>query len=747
MIDGAGVSVEEVLVKCDKAFTLTNGNGSFDLFLPEESSRITFSKTGFTLLDTLLKSGEEHHIVLKRTSIELDEVAIEESRKKDEFLAKALKNSFQLNAPQYRYEAYQTTKSLDSLVHAKVKIGYLTTEKYFQEKIVFEKQFPTQPTIYPMATGPRWLSENFITEGALHPSEINFGERLSDYKSIFLGDYLFDGLMTKAVPSIYKKSSYTWSTGQWVAFNKALTKQYEFALKNEEQEVNGKIWVRESDTTIVKFSITIGQSYLNQLNEIKASWTIGEEEINVSTDLLKNGELKSIKYRLTPSDKDIAWRSGAEVEYDLQNSVEVRSVVIDSNDLYQLNKFSKQSLEMLYDSMDNEYNELGVWDYIINGISYYNHRKRYRLWMSPLLEQTNIIGIGGYRHTLEGTYQQYDSLANFWKISAWGDYGFSNNDPTGRVRLQRMYNVRQFAFWGVSAGSMYQFLSFGVPLQDVLSRSNYVRNDYAAFEFHTQVYRGWFWWANTKFSDRKSIDNLDLAGWSDELFGEDNEPLKFEPYQEWIIESGVDYTPFQKVEVLPFQERLSPSKYPTISVDFEYGVPKWLDSDVHYLKWEIGLKKRYRWLGSGNYKLFRRDFIFANSLEFPNFIFLPGNTPFLFISPDYALQLLENTIRTDNELYEIRWLHHFDGKLLSYVPLLNSLKAELLIGGGGVWQPDLNYLHAETYYGIEIPLRLSKAKYKLGFFHVIRPALSDAFRQQFKFGINFFNAFTSQWEY
>jgi hypothetical protein len=740
------VPIVEVLVKCDNGFTLTDQQGYFSFKTDTGVVKIQFSKTGFVSLDTLLVNGKEHRIVLLQDKVELEEVSIEERKRKDYFLIKALQKGLENPDKLYAYESFQTEQRLDSLKTAKAQKGYFEYEGSFKEKIFYQKEYPSKPQVFPLGIGARWLSENFITQGPLHPSAIDYGSRLIDYATIFEDDYLFDGIMTVAIPSISNQNSYSWSGGSWGALNQKLAKRYEFRLKGAE-DVYGQLWVAESDTSIVQLKINIGQSYLNSHDQLEFFISIENETYQIVSILAQGQKEFKRKFELKETNQKVQWRKGVQIEYELKNNDTIGVSIIDSTEVVELQKHAEYNLEHAYDSMDNHYNELEIWDYIINGISFYNHRKRYHFRISPILEQTNIIGIGGYRHTLEGSFQKYDSIGNYWKISSWGDYGFGNQDVTGRIRFQKMFNIKQFAFWGVSGGSMYQLLSFGVPLQDILSRSNYVRNDFGAVEFHTQVYRGFFWWANSKFSDRQSIDYLNLAGWSDKLFGEDNEPLKFEPYQEWKIESGIDYTPFQKIEVLPFQERLVPSKYPTFSIDFEYGVPKLLGSDVHYLNWEIGVKKRYLWMGSGNYSLIRRDFLFANNLEFPNFFFIPGNTPFLFISPDYALQLLENTIRTDQELYEVRWMHHFDRKILSYVPLFKQLKAEFVLGGGGVWQPDQNYYHAETYYGVEIPLRISKAKYKLGFFHAIRPQLSDAFRQQFKFGINFFNPFTARWEY
>lgn len=750
--DESGVPIRECLVKLETEFTLTDTSGYFSIQTGESKTFIQISKTGYSSIDTLLVVSEFHIIRLENENIQLEEVAITNKKKKDEFLLAALERGLPFPEGVYGYEAFSSGYASDSLVTACVQNGYLKVGESWKEKIVYRKVFPEHPKIFPLATGPRWLSANFITEGPVHPETIELGSRLIDYKSLFTNVYLIEGLQTASIPSITSYGSYSWGNSSWGALSNQLTKIYDFQLKAAKStgQVFGKIWIRDTDTTIVRFQMHIGKSYLAHSNAIDIDFKQIDTIANLKVEIIEDGETQNYLFDLQPADPSIKWRKGVQIEYDFASSKpESKGAVVDTVILNKLSSASNMSLEMAYDSMDNAYNELGVWDYIINGIAKYNHRKGYVWWFSPILEQTNIIGIGGYRHNLEGTFQKFDSLGDFWKISARGDYGFNNRDLTGRVRLQRMYNIKQFAYWGFSGGSMYQLLTFGVPLQDLLSRSNYVRNDYISLEHNTQVFRGLFWWMETKFSDRQSIEGLDLAGWSDALFGENNEPLKFNPYQEWRMNSGIDYTPFQKLEVLPFQERLRPSKYPTFSLDFEYGIPKLLGSDVHYLSWELGVKKLYQFAnwGRGNYRLYRRAFLYSNAVQFPNYFFLPANTPFLFISPDYTLQLLENTIQTTSELYEARWLHHFDRNLLSSIPILGWINSELIVGGGALWQPNIDYVHAEAYYGIELPFRVSKTKYKLGFFHVLRPDLSDPFRQQFKFGVNFYNSFTGRWNY
>jgi hypothetical protein len=155
------------------------------------------------------------------------------------------------------------------------------------------------------------------------------------------------------------------------------------------------------------------------------------------------------------------------------------------------------------------------------------------------------------------------------------------------------------------------------------------------------------------------------------------------------------------------------------------------------VSFKTGFVKNYqtvKW-GRGSYQLIYSRFLQINHVEFPNYNFFPGATPFLFLSPMYAFQSLNQTLRTLNPTTEIRFFHECK-------PLIRFVQPQM--GAGFLHESISNLVHHEVFYGLVFPVKIGNNQFKLSVNHVVNTA---NLKNYFKIGINVFNSFSGNWLY
>ena len=123
---------------------------------------------------------------------------------------------------------------------------------------------------------------------------------------------------------------------------------------------------------------------------------------------------------------------------------------------------------------DSIFNHLSWMDILFNGISFRNRKHRMRYYFSPILEQMQPFGVGGYRHALNTsiskTWKRYTALYVYADVN----YGVDNNDLRGNLRLGYTYNPKKFARAYVKVGDTYSMVNQNATLIAVLGRGNYI---------------------------------------------------------------------------------------------------------------------------------------------------------------------------------------------------------------------------------------------------------------------------------
>ncbi len=399
---------------------------------------------------------------------------------------------------------------------------------------------------------------------------------------------------------------------------------------------------------------------------------------------------------------------------------------------------------------DSIYNRFGWRDIFFEGISYLDRLHGMRYFVDPLVSQPRPFGVGGYRHALGGSVAKTWNRQTQLRVRGQVDYGFNNRDLKAEGRVGVVYDPRKFGRAWVRGGDIYSTITTFTNIGAILSRSNFVNKQYIGFGHSRELINGLTLSTSVDFASFGAIDQIKLAEWGNELFGELNIPQEFDPFTQLAFQATLRWTPFQKYVMEPFRKVNLPTQWPTFSLTYERAVPQVLGSTINWSKitlvaqqeLQVGSMGTLRWRGRAG------TFPVEGNLRFTDYTFFRGTDPYFFANPLYAFQLLGPTISTPNEYVEGHFLHDFEGALVQKIPLLKHVPLQLSGGGGTLYIRDQNFLHSELFAGIAVPLRIAKERFKLCAYYVTAYSNHEnALTGQVKFGISFYDRYRQRWNY
>lgn len=399
--------------------------------------------------------------------------------------------------------------------------------------------------------------------------------------------------------------------------------------------------------------------------------------------------------------------------------------------------------------LDSINNRITILDILLRGIDHYNRKKGIKWIIDPLLTQMRFAGVGGYRHAIGGNIIKTFKNNNELDVYAKADYGFENKDLLINGRISFMYLPKRFAQFRIAGGSKYQMLTYDQNIAAIFSRSNYVRNDFLEIGHEHELINGLDLSIILKYMQRNSIDDLNTAGWSDDLFGDDNVPRTFESYNEFNLKANIAYTPFLKYAIESNKKVIIGSKWPMFHLKWQQGIPGVFSSKINFQQLKIGVTQNIKWnvFGTGNYALWAGKYLQNKIIEYPNMTFFRGTDKYFFSHPIRTFQLLGNTLTALDEFVEFHYIHHFNGMLIKKIPLIHKSRLETVAGGGILFINDGNFKYSELYSGLEFPFRLWDTKFKIGAYYSVAYSNYSNLNNMFKFGLNIFDPFKNAWMY
>lgn len=401
------------------------------------------------------------------------------------------------------------------------------------------------------------------------------------------------------------------------------------------------------------------------------------------------------------------------------------------------------------DSADAVYNKFHWYEPLVSGIGYRKRSKGTFFYYSPLIAQWNVVGIGGTRWTPafigSKRFSNYQSLEG----QLVANYGFLNEDIKGSVELEYTYAPLHNGSVSFSAGDEYEPITQAVDLAGVFARSNFIRKQFVETYHRYEWFNGFYTRLGFEYSTRSSIQGLQFAQWTNDLFGARNEPAPFDTYTVAQIGIEVLIRPFQRYYLKGRQKIVLSSKWPDFRFIFKQGVPDLFGSDVQFSKYEFVVDDMLRFgvLGESFYRFSSGGFLNdPSTVRFIEYKWFRGGDFFLFTHPLFTYQALPETFASPSVYATGSAIHHFDGFFLGKVPLIKRLGLGTSVGASFLWVPEERVQHFESYVGLEKKVRLWDTPTRFGIHYLLQPTDAAAgFR--WKVSVDIKDTFKDRWNY
>lgn len=808
---GKGIPGVRVSVENSTYGVPTNANGAYFLEIEDKGQLIiTYSMLGFeSNTDTILVEDKVnlHNVTLKEQSTELGTVEIYADKRDiaKEVMKAVIDNKKYMKR---QFESYQCNTYIKTGLEKENRIPLFKnedepegrqkmnfTESYsitrFQEKSTYKEEIVAHHDYTDKAASSVVVSADFSNPNSLLPSqsiEYNpyiFFEKTQDgdfdpyqnlidlpkvsskplvspvalnafinykffLKSIFIedGQKIYDIIVEPRF-----KESPLFSGNLFIIDSLWVIKSMDLAINSSAMEYFKDFRIIMDYENIEGNWVPIRREFTYTINDgsdrVLANTRVHHSDYQFNVDFDKN-EFKNVilEYRDDAFEKDsIFW----EETRPIQLKAEELSFIKEQDSI----RREIESDEYV-DSVNAEFNKVTFFDILLSGVGFRNREKRQEIFINPLISQFQFFGVGGYRYKFGGSYSKEFDNAQKMAVTGFIDYGFINKDVKGDLGVEYTFLPKKFGSFKVRGGDVYDFVTMEQSVTSFFSTGNYVRKTYVGLSQRLELVNGLYGRLSYDYSIRRSIADLETAPYMDTIgaYLGWQAPQPYETYTVSIFELELLYRFKQQYVIKRGKKIIVGTEYPQLRFAYKIGVPKMFGSDVNFSYVEIGASDevtlgtfgKMKWdveLGSF---LGRKSNI--DNIQFIEQKFFRGSDFFLFTLPLQSLQLLDSTFNTARPFAQAYVIHHFNGAIMSKIPLINKLGLELFGGGGALYIQDVNYAHLEAYVGIERKFKIRKQLFKVGIVYAFRENSNpNTALFNLKFGIDFFNSWTNEWSW
>ena len=404
--------------------------------------------------------------------------------------------------------------------------------------------------------------------------------------------------------------------------------------------------------------------------------------------------------------------------------------------------------EVFKKKLDSSYNSITFWDALFNGVGHRNSFKGYTIHVGGLINQVVPLGVGGYRHRLDVSYDKEFKNAQALSVNPLVDYGFRNKDLKGALRASFKYNPLKFSKVRFRVGDVYDFVNNYESIQGTIAPANRVRNQTVSVGHSHEIRNGLYFSIDLLYSRRSDIGEVEYPEWAS-LFGQFADVAPFETYNIFFSEIQLAYRPGQEYLIQKNKKIVIGTKWPMFRATFKKGYPQIFQgqADFDFVQLSIDDDIDLKQWGNAEFKLESGSFIRKKDLRVIENKYFRTSDRIFFSNPIRSMQMLDTALNTQNSFLQTNFIHHFRGAFLNKIPLINKLGLEETIGGGALLIPDANFQQVEFYIGLDRTFRIRRQLFKIGFYAVAADNNFGAANIRYKFGINFYDSFRDKWTY
>ena len=402
------------------------------------------------------------------------------------------------------------------------------------------------------------------------------------------------------------------------------------------------------------------------------------------------------------------------------------------------------------DSVDSVYNKVTFLDVIWNGVGFRNRSKKQSWNFGSLPELISFDPINFLRLGPGASYFKRFENERTLNVAGRLDIGTLNNDIKGNFRIGTKYDPMHLGRIDMYVGKRFDLLVFDDALFNKFQRNNWIETGYFFMSTRRELFNGFYSMLWYSFDNRTSISNYNFTPIFDSIFpGQPNVAADFAGYRSSRVGFSFSFIPFQKYMLEPKRKVVLGSKWPEFSVGYEKGVPGLLGSVINYdyVNFSILHTFNVRTLGTSSYRFEAGKFLNKNELKREDNKIFGRSDRWFFASFLTSMQLQDSTFNVTDSYLKLNYIHHFNGAIINYVPLIKKLGIHTVVGASGLVIPQYDYQYAEVFAGIERSFRVARTRFRLGVYAVEARSNFNRIDPRIKFGINFYSFRNDDWGY
>lgn len=371
------------------------------------------------------------------------------------------------------------------------------------------------------------------------------------------------------------------------------------------------------------------------------------------------------------------------------------------------------------DSITADFNRITLLEIFWEGVGWRNNDKKSEIYLGSLPSLVDFSVVGGWRAGPFAYYSRRFENGQMMSTSGRLSYGLQNQDLTGFVNGWFRYNPHRLADIRLNIGRQFQSINNFDAFFNQLRVSNYILNDEIELRHRIEIVNGLYLSTNFSYNDRKSIEDY-IENPLEQLFPSED-ILVFDPYQAFISDISLEFTPGQKYMTEPNRKIILGSNYPTFTLRHSKGWQNVFGSDIDFDYLELGINQDLL-LGQFGHLIYNvniGDFVNTKVLQEVDLRRFRQSDPIWYSNPLHSFQSLDTALSTTNLFVEFHAVHHFNGAFINNIPLLKKTGVRLVAGGGFLWIKENNFRHQEVMVGLERVFKLgARRRLKVGLFSV-----------------------------
>ncbi|MBL4653291.1 MAG: carboxypeptidase-like regulatory domain-containing protein [Flavobacteriales bacterium] len=399
------------------------------------------------------------------------------------------------------------------------------------------------------------------------------------------------------------------------------------------------------------------------------------------------------------------------------------------------------------DSIDAAYNKITVGDLLLYGVGKFNREKKTHIYTSGLAEFIDPFQIGGI--TIGPDFLYFKKYEDQQSIMVYLNthIGIRNMDVKGDFQVWYHYNPFKLSNLYFDVGHDFDVVQNTEAVTAYMDRANYVEQTYGEVGHSTEVFNGFYFNVFLEYAENRPLDGYKF-GEATEYVIENNRPRSFTAYQMLVSYIELEYTPFQKYITEPYRKIVLGSKWPTFRLYYKKGYKNVFGSDLDFDFLEGSIKQRFKLgtAGTSTYKVATGKFLRDNVVSYEQYKVFPRGDNWFFGSP-MENQLQDTTLIATDWFFEAHYIHHFNGAIVNYVPLIKKLRIQTLAGGNYTYIPESDYHYIDFYVGLERIIKIQRQRFRLGLYGVYGLSSFQKGKPTLQISINHYDQREKSWGY